>query len=152
MNVEQFLKEKGVQFEVIPHQQAYSAQEVAAADHVTGHKFAKTVIVKGGGENCMLVLPASRHVDFKKAAGLVGAKLEMVGEEEKKEIFPDCEIGAESPFGAQYGLKTFVDESLQGVDEIVFRAGTHDKTLKVSYADYAKLEEPTVGSFAIEEG
>ncbi len=150
MNVQEFLKQNGVSYELIPHEQAYSAQEVAAAEHVTGHKFAKTVIVKAGEETHMLVLPASRHVDFKKAGKLVGAKLEMASEEEMKTLFPDCEIGAEAPFGSQYGLKTFVDESLQGVDEIVFRAGRHDQTIKMSYADYEKLESPAVGSFSIE--
>lgn len=151
MNVQEFLKEQGVGFEVVPHEQAYTAQEVAAAEHVSGHKFAKTVIVKGGEDVCMLVLPASRHVDFKKAADLVGTKVKMLSEEQMKEAFPDCEIGAEAPFGSQYGVKTFVDESLGGEDEIVFRAGTHDQTIKISYADYEKLEKPTVGDFAIEE-
>ncbi|MHC5034740.1 MAG: aminoacyl-tRNA deacylase [Planctomycetota bacterium] len=150
MNVQEFLDEKGVAYELIPHEQAYSAQEVAAAEHVTGHMFAKTVIVKGGGDNFMLVLPASRHVDFKRAADLVGAKLQMVSEEEMKTIFPDCEIGAESPFGSQYGLKSFMDESLQAVDQVVFRAGTHDQTIKMGRADYEGIENPTVGSFSIE--
>jgi len=150
MNVEEFLKENGVECEVIPHEQAYTAQEVAAAEHVSGHNFAKTVIVKAGDEVVMLVLPASRHVDFKKVAAVLGAKAEMLGEGEMKKIFPDCEIGAESPFGSQYGLKTFVDESLREADDIVFRAGTHDRTIKMSYADYEKLEKPTSARFAAE--
>lgn len=151
MDVQKFLKQKKVAFERISHEQAFSAQEVAAVEHVTGHKFAKTVIVKGGGAIHMLVLPASRHVDFKKAAGLVGAAVQMVHEDEMKQLFPDTEIGAEPPFGSQYGLKTFADESLKGVDDIVFRAGTHDQTIKMKLADYVKLEKPTWGSFSIEE-
>jgi len=147
MNVQEFLKEKGVSFEVIPHEQAYTAQEVAAAEHVTGHRFAKTVIAKGGDEAFMLVLPASRHVDFARAAKLAGTKLKMVSEEEMKKLFPDCEIGAEPPFGAEYGLKTLVDDSLTEMGEIVFRAGTHDQTIKMSYADYASVANPAVGSF-----
>ena len=148
MNVQEFLDSSGVSYEVISHEQAYTAQEVAASEHVTGHKFAKTVIVRGGGQVYMLVLPASRHVDFTRAGDLVGTKLEMVAEEELQAIFPDCEIGAETPFGSQYGLTTYVDESVSGLDEIVFRAGRHDQTVKMSYADYEKLEGPTVGRFA----
>jgi Ala-tRNA(Pro) deacylase len=74
----------------------------------------------------------------------------MLGEEEMKVTFPDCEIGAEAPFGSQYGVKTFVDESLGETDSIVFRAGTHDQTVKISYADYEKLEQPAKGQFAAE--
>jgi len=151
MDLQKFLKLKKVAFDRIQHPQAFSAQEVAAVEHVTGHKFAKTVVVKGGDEVYMLVLPASRHVDFKKAGDLTGKELKMVSEEQMKQLFPDVEIGAEPPFGSQYGMKTFVDQSLKGVDTIVFRAGTHDQTIKMKFADYEKVEKPAFGSFAIEE-
>jgi len=148
---EKFLKEKKVGYELTQHQQAFSAQEVAAVEHVTGHKFAKTVVVTGNGDVYMLVLPASRHVDFKKAADLVGKELKMASEDRMKQLFPDVEIGAEPPFGSQYSMKTFVDRSLKGVDTIVFRAGTHDRTAKMKLSDYEKVEKPVFGSFAIEE-
>jgi Ala-tRNA(Pro) deacylase len=151
MDVERFLKEKGVDYEPIAHEQVYTAQEVAAVEHVTGHSFAKTVVAKGDGEFCLLVLPASRHVDFGRAGDLAGRKLSMASEQEMKGAFPDCEIGAEPPFGSQYGVATFVDESLAEAGEIVFRAGTHDRTVKMRYADFAALEKPTAGRFAIEE-
>ncbi|MFO7959187.1 MAG: YbaK/EbsC family protein [Candidatus Brocadiia bacterium] len=151
MDVESYLKDKGVQYEVIPHEQAFTAQEVAAAEHVTGHKFAKTVIAKSGDNAYMLVLPASHHVDFEKASDLVGEELEMASEEEMKKIFPDCEIGAEPPFGSEYGLPTYVDSSLTQVDDVVFRAGTHDLTIRMRYDDYAELEDPAVGDIIIEE-
>jgi len=150
MNVQDYLKQHGVPFDVISHEQAFTAQEVAAAEHVTGHKFAKTVIVKAGEDAYMFVLPASRHLDLNKAGHAVGGKAQLATEEEMKVLFPDCEIGAEPPFGTPYGIKTFADDSLQGVDEIVFRAGTHDHTVKMTCADYQKLEDPTFGSFATE--
>ncbi len=152
MDIEEYLKEKGAPYEVISHEQAFTAQEVAAAEHVTGHKFAKTVIARGGDQSFMLVLPASHHVDFVKASALVGEELALASEKEMKALFLDCEIGAEPPFGAEYGLTTYVDESLAQVDEIVFRAGTHDKTIKMRYEDYADVEGPTPGDFALDEG
>ena len=54
------------------------------------------------------------------------------------------------PFGSIYNMKTLVDSSLQTQEDIVFRAGSHEKTLKMRYDDYVKVESPTVGSFAIE--
>ncbi len=149
MEVEKYLKDKGVDYEVIPHEQAFTAQEVAATEHVTGHKFAKPVIVDGAEQSYMLVLPASHKVDFEKASQMAGEELEMADEGEMKKLFPDCEIGAEPPFGSEYGLKTFVDQSLADRDEIVFRAGTHDKTIRMDYDAWAELEQPAVGSFAV---
>lgn len=152
MNVQEFLEGKGVQYEVIPHQQTFTAQEVAASEHESGHHFAKTVIGRGGELTVMFVLPASRHVDFEKASELVGHKLEMASEGDMKQAFPDCEVGAEPPFGTEYGVPTYVDASLEGCRTIVFRAGTHDKTVKMAYADYVKLEKPKVAAFAVMEG
>lgn len=151
MNVQEFLKEKGVQFDVIPHEQAFTAQEVAAAEHETGHHFAKTVVARGGETTVLLVLPASRHVDFEKASKVVGTKVEMASEADMKRLFPDCEVGAEPPFGSQYGVATYVDKSLEECTDIVFRAGTHDRTVKVGYEAYKSLEKPKVASFAIME-
>lgn len=151
MDVRKYLTDSGVDFELIRHEQAFTAQEVAAVEHVSGHLFAKTVVVKGGGAFHLLVLPASRHVDMAKAGALAGAELEMASEDEMKQIFADCDIGAEPPFGSQYDVRTFVDPSLADVDYIVFRAGTHEQTVKMKCDDYLALEKPTVGSFAIGE-
>jgi Ala-tRNA(Pro) deacylase len=151
MDVQEFLKQKGVEFELVPHAQTFTAQEVAAAEHETGHHFAKTVVATGGAETFMFVLPASRHVDFEKAAKLVGQKVVMASEGEMKKVFPDCEVGAEPPFGSQYGVRTYVDRALEKCEQIVFRAGTHDRTVKMSYKAYKKLEKPKVASFAIME-
>jgi Ala-tRNA(Pro) deacylase len=151
MDVKAMLKEKGVEFEVIRHEHTYTAQEVAASEHVTGHMFAKPVILKAGDDAYMFVLPASRHVGLKSASDAAGTELAMAGEEEMKRLFPDCEVGAEPPFGSPYGVPTFVDESLAGMDEIVFRAGNHDETIKMSYADYVAIEAPTVAAFSIED-
>jgi Ala-tRNA(Pro) deacylase len=152
MDIQEYLADNGVKFEVDVHEHVYTAQEVAASEHVTGHIFAKPVIVAAGEEFHMLVVPASRHVDMRKASDLVGAELEMATEGDMKRIFPDCEIGAEPPFGSAYGLKTYVDESLMGMDRIVFRAGDHDHTITIALEDFARLESPTVGQFAIAAG
>jgi hypothetical protein len=34
--------------------------------------------------------------------------------------------------------------------DIVFRVGTHRETMKISYADFVRLAQPTVGDFAWE--
>ena len=151
MDVQKFLADKGVQFELVRHEQAFSAQEVAAVEHVTGHMFAKTVIVQEGACAHMLVLPASRHADMKAAGELVGGRVKMASEQDMKALFPDCEIGAEPPFGSEYGMATYVDESLAAMDEIVFRAGTHDRTVRMRYDDYVALAQPTAGRFTVED-
>jgi len=151
MDIVKFLTQSGVEFEVTVHEQAFTAQEVAATEHVSGHVFAKTVIVRAHDAYYMLVLPASRHVDLSKVAELVGAEAALATEPEMKDLFQDCEIGAEPPFGSHYDVKTFLDRSFSDVDQIVFRAGRHNRTVKMGRADYERIEEPTVADFAIRE-
>jgi len=151
MDVQKYLDAQGVKFELVRHEQAFSAQEVAATEHVTGHMFAKTVIVQGAGGAHMLVLPASRHVDMRAAGDFIGNSVKLADEKDLRALFPDCEVGAEPPFGSQYGMATYVDESLAAMGEIVFRAGTHDQTIRMRYEDFAGLEQPAVGRFTVED-
>lgn len=146
--IEEFLRNEGVKFEEIRHERAYTAQETAATEHVSGYVFAKTVVVTDGENHYLLVLPATYHVDLKKAGKVVGAKVKLAPEEEMGSLFAGCEVGAEPPFGSIFGMKTFVDTSFEGREDIVFRAGSHEKTIKMSYQDYAELEKPVAGSFA----
>jgi Ala-tRNA(Pro) deacylase len=72
----------------------------------------------------------------------------LATEEEFKETFPDCEVGAMPPFGNLYGLEVFVDRSLIEDESIVFEAGNHHEAVKLKFGDFQKLVQPTVADFA----
>ena len=149
--IEEFLRNKGVKFKVHQHELAYTAQETAAAEHVTGYMFAKTVIVTDGKQHYMLVLPAPYKVDIKKAKAAIGKKVKLAPEGSTEGLFPECEVGAEPPFGSAYHMPTYVDSALAEQENIVFRAGSHEKTIAMRYEDYARVESPEVGAFAARE-
>ena len=149
MKIEKFLKKAGVAFETHRHPKAFTAQELAHEEHVTGHAVAKSVAVHADGRNVLCVLPASCRVDFTKLSGALGAtKCGLVSEDELTELFPDVKVGAEPPFGSLYGLETVVDERLAQCECITFSAGTYRKAIRMSYAEYARLAEPKVLDFA----
>ncbi len=144
-----FLDEQKVKYVKITHSPAYTAQEIAAIAHIAGRELAKTVIVKLDGEMAMTVLPASFKVDFKllkKAAGT--KKAELASEEEFRDRFPECELGAMPPFGNLYDMKVFVAESLTEDAEIAFNAGSHTELVRMSYRDFERLAKPTVLKFS----
>lgn len=145
----QYLNEKGVPFKAMTHPTAYTAQEVAAAQGVSGKQLAKVVIVKADDKPVMLVLQASAMVDLRKAAHILGAKsLTLAREGDFAELFPDCEVGSMPPFGNLYNVPVYVDEGLAAQEEIVFAVGTHTDTFKMKYADFARLASPLVQAFA----
>jgi Ala-tRNA(Pro) deacylase len=145
-----YLEKNRVRCEKGYHQEVYTAQEIAAAQHVPGKEMAKVVMVKADGKMVMLVLPASFQVDMKKLkAALQCKKVGMAKEKEFEELFPDCEIGAMPPFGNLYNLEVWVDRVLTEDPSIVFQAGSHVETLKIKYSDYARLVSPKVGDFSV---
>jgi Ala-tRNA(Pro) deacylase len=147
--LEKYLHENGVPFEVMAHRQAFTMPEVAAALHMPGRQVAKVVVVKADGEMAMLVIPASHRLNLAKVRALLNAKkVSLAKEEEFAGLFPDCETGAMPPFGNLYNVSVHVDQALERERSIVFRVGTHRHTMKVAYADFARLAQPTVGEFA----
>lgn len=151
MKVQDFLSEQGVKFEVIPHRPTYDAQHLAHEVHVSGHKVAKTVLLRldGGKDYCVAVLPASKHVDFNRAQELLGAEsVELASEKEIQEKCSDCQLGALPPFGSAYGMKTIVDASLQGDNTIIFEGNRHDEAVRMGFEDFSRIETPTVGQIA----
>ena len=110
---------------------------------------AKTVMVKLDGKMAMAVLPASYQVDFgllKKATG--AKKVELAGEKEFQDIFPECDVGAMPPFGNLYDMDVFVAQSLTEDEEIAFNAGSHTELIRLSYSDFEKLVKPTILKFS----
>lgn len=148
--LQEFLVENGVSFEIEQHPVAYTAQQLAAAEHVSGKSVAKVVAVLGDGAMAMLVLPASSQVDLDKAQGVLGSSsLRLAREDEFASAFPDCEVGAMPPFGNLYGVPVYVDESLRRAEEITFPIGTHTESMRLQYGDFERLVEPEAGDFAL---
>jgi len=144
-----FLDESKVRYEVLHHPEAFTAQELAAIEHVKGRDHAKVVIIKSDTRLLMTVLPADYRLDLEKLSSLTGGRTTLADEAEFKETFPDCAVGTMPPFGQLYGVDTYLDTSLSGADKIVFEAGTHSDAIRMRYADYVRLAKPTIADFAV---
>ena len=143
------LEEGGVPYEILPHREAYTAQGIAAAVHVSGWLVAKVVLVRPPGEGpVMVVVPASCRIDLAAVARVLGKpSVALVPEGEMQSIFPDCETGAEPPFGSLYGVPVWADACFPEAGDFAFQAGNHHEVVRVKYADWAKLARPTVAEF-----
>jgi Ala-tRNA(Pro) deacylase len=147
--MKQFLDGEGVKYVAIQHSPAYTSQEVAASAHIPGRELAKTVMVRIDDRMAMAVLPASRQVDTDMLKDVAGADtVSIAGEDEFKDLFPDCEIGAMPPFGNLYDMKVYVDDALTQDEEIAFNAGSHSELVRMAYKDYERLVQPKVSRFS----
>ncbi|MBI5643495.1 MAG: YbaK/EbsC family protein [Deltaproteobacteria bacterium] len=148
--LEDFLNKNKVPYKAVIHPEAYTAQEIAASMHVRGKELVKSVMIKADGRFIMAVLPASLRVDFDKLKDATGeSEVKLADEKEFAVLFPDCEPGAEPPFGNLYNVDTIVDKSLAEDEHIYFNAGTHYEAVEMDYKEYEELVKPKVAKFAV---
>ena len=145
-----FLDRNDVEYKVIRHDRAVTAQEIAEVSRISGHEIAKTVIVKVDGVMAMAVLPAPEVVDFELLRETSGASLVELAEEwEFEHFFNGCEVGAMPPFGNLFGMKVYVDPELSLDATIAFNAGNHTELIQLNYSDFEELVEPIMLDFGV---
>jgi len=128
--VEAYLRRQHSGFAHHVHPVAMTAQERAHADHVTGRRVAKPVIVRLGGKLVIAVVRATDRLNLAALEEATGDRAELVGERDFAERFAPCELGAEPPL-ALFGLPIFVDERLERVPTLVMPAGTHQDAVEL---------------------
>ncbi len=141
--VREYLMTHGIGYEIHDHAAAFTAQELAAAEHVPGRQVAKVVMLRVGDDLVMAVLRAPDHVSIGKARTVFGRDdVHIATELDFQETFPDCELGAVPPFGHLYGLLTYVDERLLDTDDLICPAGSHELSMQLATNDWYKIVEP----------
>lgn len=147
--LKEFLDTNKVKYVSITHSSAYTAMEIAALAHVPGKDIAKTVMIKINGHMAMVVLPATHMIKMDLLKKVVGNEnLRLASEQEFKDKFPDCEVGAMPPFGNLYSMDVYTSSALKEDEEIVFNAGTHTELIKLSYKDFEALARPKVAEIS----
>jgi Ala-tRNA(Pro) deacylase len=149
MQVKEYLDQQKVKYQVCSHRPTFTAQQMAAAEHVPGMDVAKPVIIQADGKYYMCVLPACCKVDLEMLrSALDVGEIQLADEKEMAKLFPDCELGAEPPFGNLFDMPTIMDDTLGKDGFIVCQAGKHDQALRINLQDYEKLVHPQVMHFS----
>lgn len=142
--IKEFLDKEHIKYVAISHSPAFTAQEIAEMAHIPGKELAKTVVVKIDGKLAMVVTSANERVKLNHIKETLGAnEVDLASENDFKDSFPDCEIGAMPPFGNLYGMNVFVSQTLREDEQIAFNAGTHSELIRLPYAEFERLVQPT---------
>ncbi|WP_298721484.1 aminoacyl-tRNA deacylase [uncultured Oceanisphaera sp.] len=141
--LQQYLDQEGVKYRVITHSPAFTAQDVAEAAHVPGRVMAKVVMMTLDGQMAMIVVPAPKRVHTDSLARSLSAQeVAFLHENDFREKFPDCEVGALPPFGNLYSIPVYIDTELARQAEIVFSAGSYRELFSLPMKDYLRLVKP----------
>jgi Ala-tRNA(Pro) deacylase len=142
--LKEYLNSENIKYVTIQHSEAFTANEIAESAHIPGKELAKTVMFNIDGEMAMVVIPASSQVDLGRLELAVGSEnVSLADENDFKDEFPDCEVGAMPPFGNLYGMRVYVSQGVREDEEIAFNAGSHTELIRLAYRDFERLAQPT---------
>ncbi len=138
--IDRYLKDHHLAYEHTIHARTIPAQRLAAAEHVSGRKVAKTVVVSLDGRLALAVVDASHKVNLDALRRTAGATVaELVPEELFADRFAPCEPGAEPALG-MFGLPIFVDATVAAQPWLVMRGGTHEDALRMDTRSWMETE------------
>lgn len=147
-----FLDERGVAYELIEHEERFTAAAEARASGIEPHDAAKDVVLKHGASYVLAVLPASERLDLHKARDLLGAEdLQLASEDEIAADFSRFEVGALPPFGSLHDVAQIVDRRLLDHAQVLCSGGDHRHSLKVDPHEIVRVGDARVGDFCKEE-
>ena len=143
--LKEVLDDAKIPYEVYNHALAYTAQEIAAKQHVSGNELAKVVMLKAAEKLVMGVVRGNDKISLRAVEDSLDVRnVWLATEDEFIARFPECEIGAMPPFGNLFGVKVYVDPALEKDEYIYFNAGNHVQTVRLKYKDFARLVQPKV--------
>jgi Ala-tRNA(Pro) deacylase len=145
----EWLRQSDVPFTVLRHEPVYTSEEAAAIRGTPLASGAKALVMKAGEGFVMLVLPADRKLDSRKARAALGVKSLRFGTPEEVEQLTGLQPGSIPPFGSLFGLRTCCDPDLAANASINFNAGDHSISVHMRYADYLALEKPELLAIAL---
>ena len=148
MRIAEFLDEKRVAYEYLPHAPAFTAHQLAKYLHVPGEQVAKCVLLRGPASYFVAVLPATYQVDTERLVAALNGPVRIADDREMGQVFRDSEWGVVPPFGTLYGLATLLEETIAPDATLVMETNSHMEAIRLRCRDFERLEQPRRLHFA----
>ena len=144
----EYLDSNGVEYEVIRHQPAASAEDYHQIVGTRYEQQAKSIFlrVKRASEKsfAVLTIQAQKRADLQRAAALLGAREVKMATREQLEQQTGCTFGELAPFGRLYDIPLLIDADLLIQDGIYFNAGDVSISLRIDPNALRDLEQAQI--------
>jgi Ala-tRNA(Pro) deacylase len=141
------LDELGIEYEVVEHEQAFSAATEAVASGVRPDNAAKSVLLHDGDGYRLVVIQASDRLELGKVRDLLDtarAKLRLVTEDEMASDFSQFELGAIPPLGEMLPAPEIVDRRVLDHDRVLCNGGDHTHSVLLDPNDIVRASDAQV--------
>lgn len=137
-SVRAFLAEKAPDVEIVELEMNSTTTAMSAAWGVKPAQVAKTLSVRVGPRNLLLVTCGDSRLDNKKAKAVLGGKAKMLPPDEVAAL-TGHQPGGVCPFGLATQMPVYFDVALKAFDEVVPAAGSPRAAIRINPVRMAKL-------------
>src|SRR5437870_8153888 len=102
--LQESLKQHAVPFTVLRHEPVFTSEQAAAVRGTSLASGAKALVVKADDRFVLLVLPADRKLDSRKARTALGVKALRFANRDEVEQLTGLQPGSIPPFGSLFDL------------------------------------------------
>jgi prolyl-tRNA editing enzyme YbaK/EbsC (Cys-tRNA(Pro) deacylase) len=136
--VRAFMAEKAPDVEIVDLEMNSTTMAMSAAWGVKPAQVAKTLSVRAGDRNVLLVTCGDSRLDNKKAKAALGGKVKMLSPDEALAL-TGHPSGGVCPFGLVMSMPVYFDVALKAFDEVVPAAGSPRAAMRINPIRMAKL-------------
>jgi prolyl-tRNA editing enzyme YbaK/EbsC (Cys-tRNA(Pro) deacylase) len=129
-SVREFLREKAPDVTVVELERSSATMTLAAEWNVKPAQIAKSLLLRIGERNLLIVACGDSRLDNRKVKAVFGGKARMVPPEEATEL-TGHPVGGVCPFGLATSLPIYFDVLLKGYEEVVPAAGSTRTAIRV---------------------
>ena len=137
-SVRAFLAEAAPDVKIVELERSSSTMTLSAAWNVVPAQIAKTLSLRVGDRNLLLVACGDSRLDNKKAKSQLGGKARMLPAEEATAL-TGHPAGGVCPFALATPLPVYFDVGLKDYDEVVPAAGSTHAAMRIDPVRMAEL-------------
>jgi prolyl-tRNA editing enzyme YbaK/EbsC (Cys-tRNA(Pro) deacylase) len=137
-SVRAFLAERAPDVEIVPLDASSSTMTLSAAWNIEPAQIAKTLSLKVGDRNVLVVACGDSRLDNQKVKTVLGGRARMLPAEDAAEL-TGHPAGGVCPFALATPLPVYFDVRLRAYDEVVPAAGDTHAALRIEPRRFADL-------------
>lgn len=129
--VSEHLTRRGLQFEILPHDRAFTARDEARVLGVSPDEIVKTVVLDARDGHVLAIVPGSRRVDLDRVRSVMGDDtIDLASESEIEGDFPEFELGALPPIPSLIDAPVVLDPEVLVHRTVTFAAGNQRESIR----------------------
>jgi prolyl-tRNA editing enzyme YbaK/EbsC (Cys-tRNA(Pro) deacylase) len=137
-SVRAFMASRAPDIPIVELEMNSTTMTLSAAWGIDPAQIAKTLSVRAGERNLLLVTCGNSRLDNKKAKAALGGKVKMLPPDQVLAL-TGHPVGGVCPFGLARPLPVYFDISLQAFDEVVPAAGSTRAAMRIDPIRMAEL-------------